>query len=735
MFPRLHASTWLALVPFAAVIALVNVPGEYVYSGPGPLYGEEECCDHGWPCTWLVRKGLHGAPADLWDVTADVCRFDALALAANVSIALIILVPLALALEARRRRRHRIWQFTLADLLLATLAVGGFMTWYAGQRRNWTRGTEIAQSSDIAWYTEPAFPTWLREAVGDERLSPLGIMRPAELDYELPGVDPARDDDMAAIRALVDCSPEQFLLTVPQYSPKIMRREPFLGADYLRALPRLRHLLLERADDEVFACVESLRDLRTLTIADEQAVLSPAVAARLADLRQLRHVRAPRRWLGDAGVAALGSLDRLETLSLYGANDADLAHLARLRNLRFVELRDAKVTDSGLASLARLQRLEGLSLESTRVTGNGFKTLSSLRRLITLDLAGSGITDDGLIGIGGMRSLVFLNLQFTPLTGTGLHQLAALRHLRSLRLATTELDDRGLSTLPKLPRLEFLDVSDTHITEASLGALNSLTELRELSLSSTKVASLGRLNFDRLSRLEGLGIDQAWVPDTERELMELAQPELKLGRNSNKSALARFANELSGGPGEAGVWIPKELDLRGPSFGDAQLLELEAANYLTCIRLGASRVSDAGLARLAQFHDLEGIELAGTSIGDAGLSRLGALPRLKYLDIAYTKVTDGGLKRLAQFPALAAIGLDPSQINVSAVSLLKRNAKLKLLRIARLRAPWGGNYCGAADFEEFIQLLRRDLPALKIHTSTRSPDGFGRSTMLIGCGF
>ncbi|HEX5442236.1 MAG TPA: hypothetical protein VFW87_00345 [Pirellulales bacterium] len=722
---RLHASTCFALLPVMAAIALANVPGEYVLFGRDFPVGAEVCCEHGWPCTWLVRKGLHGAPEGLWDITADVCRFDGTALATDMGLAMLILATLAVALEWRRRMRHRIWQFTLAEIFLTTLAVSCFMTWYASQRRSFTRGAEAAQSSDIAWVTEPAFPSWVREAVGDERLSTLGIMRAREIELELPGADPARDDDMAGIRAIVNCQPQQVWLFVPRYGAIIAPEQPFRGADYLRTLQCLRQLVLERADDAVCACFDGLRDLRILIIQDEEAILSPEGAARLADLRQLRQLRASRRWLGDAGVAALGSLDRLETLSLDGANDDDLAHLARLRKLRLLELPNATVTDSGLASLADLRRLEQLTVQSTRVTGAGFNALACLPRLHTIDLAGSGITDDGLVGIGGLGSLVFLNLQFTPLTGSGLHHLAALRHLRSLQLATTELDDRGFATLPEFPRLEFLDVSDTRITEMSLGALNSLTELCELSLSKTKVDSLERLDFNRLSHIERLDIDQTWVPDTDCERVEMMHPQFKFGRNSNKAS----------GLGGMGTRVSHEIDLTGPSVGDAQLHELVAVAGIRCVRLASSRISGGGLARLAQFRDLEGIDFAGTSIDDAGLSHLGALPRLKYLDIAYTKVTDEGLKRLAHFPALAAVSLDPSQINASSVSLLKRNAKLKVLRITRLRAPWGGHYGGAADFEEFIQFLRRDLPAITIYTATRSPDGSTRCTGLIGCGF
>lgn len=724
MLPRLHASTWLALTPVVAVVVLANVPGEYTVFDPEHPFGDNKVCDHGWPCTWLVRDGLRNDEG-LWTITADVRRFDGFALAVNLLAGLMILAPLAATVEWRRRRRHRIWQFTLADLLLATLAVGWATSWYATQHREFARVAELARMSGVAWRTEPAFPTWLRGVVEPKRLSTLGILRPAAIEFDLPGVDPARESDMAAVRAIVDRYPEQLRLIVPRYqAANASDRLPFLGGEYLQSLSQLRHLVLERVDDEVLVCLEGCRDLRTLAVKNEGATLTPAASAWLRRLRQLRQLRISRGCLGDAGAAALGSLSRLEVLVLDGAGDADVEHFAALRNLRVLELDHATITDAGLTSLAECRRLERLSIHSTRMTGAGFKVLGGLQRLHTLDLGYSGIDDDGLAALGGLRSLVFLNLEFTPLTGRGLSQLAGLRRLRSLRLSITELDDRGLSEFPELPRLESLDLSDTLVTEKSLMALNSLGRLRELTLSKTRVASLSRLNFDRLPHLQGVGLRHAWVSDAEADGIAASRAKLDLSLNSKADNLARFSWQLFNSGGKS---PPHEFALRGPSFGDAQLAELQDCERITKLILASSRITDAGLARLAEFQDLETIELAGTSIGDAGLAHLCELPRLETLDIAYTMVTPDGMKLLAQFPSLKEIGLDPSQVDTSTVALLHRIAKLEALTISRARAPWGRQYRGAADFKEFIKLLRRDLPALSFSTSNQTRHGFESS--------
>lgn len=724
MLPRLHASTWLALLPVIVVLALANVPGEYVIFDPEHPFGDSKICEHGWPCTWLVRDGLHNDEGP-WTITADVCRFDGFALAANLLVGLMMLVPLAAAVEWRRRRRHRIWQFTLADLLLATLVAGGITAWYAAQGREFARVAAVARQGEVGWQGDPAFPKWLREAIGDERLSKLGIMRPAAIEFDLPGVDPARESDMAAVGAIVDRYPEQMRVVVPRYQAvNASDRLPFLGGKYLRSLRRLRHLVLERADTEVLASLEGCCELRTLVIKDDKATLGSEGAAWLGGLRQLRHLRASRRCLGDAGAAALGLLSRLEVLSLDAAGDADVAHLAALQNLRMLELDHATVTDAGLVSLAGLHRLEWLSIHSTRITGAGFQTLDRLRRLHTLDLGYSGIDDDGLAGLGGLRSLVFLNLEFTPLTGRGLSHLAGLRRVRSLRLKTTELDDGGLTMLPALPRLESLDLSETRVTEASLSSLSSLKELRELDLSSTKFASLEPLDLSAFPQLEKVDLRHSWVRDAGLKRIKETLPTLTVFGHSEKLALDRFAKQLSSDPDEAGTWFPVDLDVSGPTLGDAQLREVEDGKAIRKVVANSSRITDAGLALLAGFQELEEIDLTETSIGDAGLVHLCKLPRLEKLDLAYTNVTRDGLKVLAQFPALEEVGLDPSQIDATTVALLKRIPKLEALMISRDRAPWGGQYRGAADFKEFIKLLRRDLPGLSFSTSNQTRNGF-----------
>ena len=52
---RLHLSTWLLLLMPAAWLMLANIPGEHRHDWHNR---EVIGCEHGWPCTWLVRQPI-----------------------------------------------------------------------------------------------------------------------------------------------------------------------------------------------------------------------------------------------------------------------------------------------------------------------------------------------------------------------------------------------------------------------------------------------------------------------------------------------------------------------------------------------------------------------------------------------------------------------------------------------------------------------------------------------------
>ena len=62
--------------------------------------------------------------------------------------------------------------------------------------------------------------------------------------------------------------------------------------------------------------------------------------------------------------------------------------------------------------------------------------------------------------------------------------------------------------------------------------------------------------------------------------------------------------------------------------------------------LTKTKVTDAGLARLAAFKSLSRLWLTGTQASDTGLKHLYELKRLRYLALDETKVTQKGIQEL-----------------------------------------------------------------------------------------
>lgn len=708
---RLHLSTWLFLVLPGILLALAMIPGEReaVFDDP--------TCDHGWPCTWLSRQGLDGREPAPWALTEDVAYLNCQGLAADLCIAALLMSSIAAAVEWRRRRRRRVWQFTVGDLLAVMLIIGFPLKIIADRRAALARFSAAANGVEPTW--EVALPVWAPDWLYDsdfvfDAIFWLGAVRPDDQHFDLP----ADQSHLRAVRTLLDCGAQNIFVTVnrPRRSGDGIASDQF-DATALRSLVGLQRLILERADDDVLDCLDSLPELRSLTFGDDCGPISPNGAARLKGLRKLRVLRASRKCLGDAGIAALASLKTLEGLSLDGATDADLVQFSNLSRLRGLSLLETKATDAGLARLAALSRLQKLQLSGYRISGAGLAPLASLPRLTDLDLWGCGLTDAGLAGVEQFTSLRMLRLGNTPLEGGGLSHLANCRKMRQLDLPRAEINDAGLASLPPLPRLEDLRLDGTRISEQGLAHVNRLTSLRELWLTSTRATNLRALDLTRLPKLMLIDFDNSWVDRQEYSRLEAERPEIAFSRVHRQKAYfpSDFQRQLQ--------WArsrppnnekPLHVSLLGPDFGNLELAALHGLAALESLRLNSSRVSDEGLAALAEFDRLQQIDLTDTTVGNAGLDALSKLPRLKSLDLSYTAISGTGLAKLADFPALEVIGLDPSQVTHRAIVELKRIPALRGVIVNRERAPWGKQYRGARDFDEFMSQLRHDLPGIDV---------------------
>jgi hypothetical protein len=83
-----------------------------------------------------------------------------------------------------------------------------------------------------------------------------------------------------------------------------------------------------------------------------------------------------------------------------------------------------------------------------------------------------------------------------------------------------------------------------------------------------------------------------------------------------------------------------------PGLDDRCLEPIRGLTRLKTLSLSGNRITDAGLARLAQLTSLESLDLDATDITDAGLVHLEPLRSLKSVNLAATKVTAEGIRKL-----------------------------------------------------------------------------------------
>ncbi|MFP6610941.1 MAG: hypothetical protein VB835_01430, partial [Pirellulales bacterium] len=75
------------------------------------------------------------------------------------------------------------------------------------------------------------------------------------------------------------------------------------------------------------------------------------------------------------------------------------------------------------------------------------------------------------------------------------------------------------------------------------------------------------------------------------------------------------------------------------------------------VRLGFSKITDAGLEHLKGLTELKELLLYNTKITDAGLEHLKGLTNLELLIIRHTQVTDAGLEHLKGLTELEVLDL------------------------------------------------------------------------------
>lgn len=140
------------------------------------------------------------------------------------------------------------------------------------------------------------------------------------------------------------------------------------------------------------------------------------------------------------------------------------------------------------------------------------------------------------------------------------------------------------------------------------------------------------------------------------------------------AAVLPVADQLSG---ELGIsilpvaqeepWLNCNASIAGKDFGDAGLARLAVLKAnLQWLDLGGTKVTDAGLAHIAEMKNLTRLHLEKTAVTDAGLVKLSKLRKLEYLNLYGTQVSDAGLTHLSSLPELHRLYLWQTKVTPDA---------------------------------------------------------------------
>jgi hypothetical protein len=431
-WPRLHRSTWVATVVLAILLGLMIVPGEYLGrstsssfspSKPGVVFDFE----HGWPWVFLRRQmelppgvptsvepnrnvppwlqrwawsfagEVVGGPTDSW--AAELGWWPGL-LALDVVVAGALVCALAFAMEWRRRRR-RLYQFSLAELFVLVLLVGGGLGWWKANERAYAaerRSESDLRLTYVRAAEEYCGPSWLRRVAGRNNLHVFD--RVVSLAF-----NDANDYRHMATYAAAFPNVERLYLS--RYSNErsgVPITDFDLHLDQLSEFRRLRFLHLELPEDVdlIGKSLPTLPHLRELKVMSGPGHLFPRANPEL--LRILSDVRGLKRLTiqGAGGIDLrgwrfIGSMDSLEVLEIYGAglDDEGLEALAMSKTLTALSVQNNFQGVGNLAYLRATPTLRQLSLSNYNLNDASLDSLGQIKTLKRLSIRGD-LTQAGI---------------------------------------------------------------------------------------------------------------------------------------------------------------------------------------------------------------------------------------------------------------------------------------------------------------------------------------------------
>jgi len=126
---------------------------------------------------------------------------------------------------------------------------------------------------------------------------------------------------------------------------------------------------------------------------------------------------------------------------------------------------------------------------------------------------------------------------------------------------------------------------------------------------------------------------------------------------------------------------PGLIDLSNIQAVDALMMHLIALDGLEELRLGGTRLNDAGMKKIARLKQLRRLSLAVCEITDEGLEYLSELSSLDELDLSATRISDNGIRWLRRLDRLGRLSLNDTAVTDAALHELAMLRNLRWLSL------------------------------------------------------
>ena len=157
------------------------------------------------------------------------------------------------------------------------------------------------------------------------------------------------------------------------------------------------------------------------------------------------------------------------------------------------------------------------------------------------------------------------------------------------------------------------------------------------------------------------------------------------------------------------------IDLTGTAHvvHDADLDRLAALAGLTAVKLGRTRVTDAGLKKWSETPAAArytALAVHSPELTGAGLAALKGFPAVTALELGGLRITDAGMAHVAALPALAALDLDHTALTDEGLATLAALKGLKALSVRGTRVTAAG-----------LRKFEKAVPGCKVRSDLAPP--------------